>query len=148
MPDPLHVTPSRSRNRGTALIEFVLSLPLLLILVFGTIDFGHLVQVITLRRLQLAGNRPLALVGGATGLIGDPRPTAERTLHSRETVQEWVANLRRQIQPFLEFEGEYYDNGLGDPGSYTNPYRFHPRADAAEDDGFDGFGAFDDGDEP
>ena len=44
MPDPLHVTPGRSRNRGTALIEFVLTLPLLLILVFGTIDFGHLVQ--------------------------------------------------------------------------------------------------------
>jgi len=41
-------------------------------------------------------------------------------------------------------QGEYYDNGLGDPGSYTNPYRFHPRADGAEDDGFGGFGAWED----
>ena len=51
-----------------------------------SLHFGHLTQVITVRRLQLAGNRPLALVGGATGLIGDPRPTAERTLHDRGVV--------------------------------------------------------------
>jgi tyrosyl-tRNA synthetase len=72
-----------------------------------SLHFGNLLQVLTLRRLQLAGNRPLALVGGATGLIGDPRPTAERTLNSKETVEQWVANIRRQIEPLLDFEGAY-----------------------------------------
>jgi len=70
-----------------------------------SLHFGHLTQVIMVRRLQLAGNLPLALVGGATGLIGDPRPTAERTLHTRETVAEWVEKIRRQIEPFLDFTG-------------------------------------------
>jgi tyrosyl-tRNA synthetase len=59
-----------------------------------------------LRRLQLAGHRPLALVGGATGLIGDPKPTAERTLNERDTVANWVERVRAQIEPFLSFEGE------------------------------------------
>ena len=72
-----------------------------------SLHFGNLVQIVTLRRLQLAGNLPLALVGGATGLIGDPRPSAERTLNSRETVEQWVANLRRQIEPLLDFDGRY-----------------------------------------
>jgi tyrosyl-tRNA synthetase len=62
--------------------------------------------VLTVRRLQQAGHRPLALVGGATGQIGDPRPTAERTLNSPETVAGWVERLRGQIEPFLSFEGE------------------------------------------
>jgi tyrosyl-tRNA synthetase len=72
-----------------------------------SLHFGHLTQILTVRRLQQAGNRPLALVGGATGLIGDPRPTAERTLNPRETVAEWVDRIRGQIAPFLDFEGEY-----------------------------------------
>jgi tyrosyl-tRNA synthetase len=72
-----------------------------------SLHFGHLTQIITMRRLQQGGNLPLALVGGATGLIGDPRPTAERTLKSRETVAEWVDRIRRQIEPFLDFEGRY-----------------------------------------
>ncbi|WP_405732846.1 tyrosine--tRNA ligase [Streptomyces sp. NBC_01537] len=71
-----------------------------------SLHVGHLVQVLTVRRLQQAGHRPLALVGGATGLIGDPRPTAERTLNDPETVAGWVEKLRRQIEPFLSFEGE------------------------------------------
>ncbi|MFG3660626.1 tyrosine--tRNA ligase [Streptomyces sp. NPDC047706] len=71
-----------------------------------SLHVGHLVQVLTVRRLQQAGHRPLALVGGATGLIGDPRPTAERTLNDPETVAGWVRKLRRQIEPFLSFEGE------------------------------------------
>ncbi|MFK0109596.1 tyrosine--tRNA ligase [Streptomyces sp. NPDC091217] len=71
-----------------------------------SLHVGHLVQVLTVRRLQQAGHRPLALVGGATGLIGDPRPTAERTLNAPETVAGWVGNLRAQIEPFLSFEGE------------------------------------------
>ncbi|MDF2993447.1 MAG: tyrS, partial [Microbacterium sp.] len=56
--------------------------------------------------LQLAGHRPLGLVGGSTGLVGDPRPTAERTLNTRETVAEWVARLRAQVERFLSFEGD------------------------------------------
>jgi tyrosyl-tRNA synthetase len=72
-----------------------------------SLHFGNLLQILTLRRLQLAGNRPLALVGGATGLIGDPRPTAERQLNSRETVEQWLAIIRRQIEPLLDFEGAY-----------------------------------------
>ncbi|MFE7978607.1 tyrosine--tRNA ligase [Streptomyces shenzhenensis] len=70
-----------------------------------SLHVGHLVQVLTVRRLQQAGHRPLALVGGATGLIGDPRPTAERTLNDPETVAGWVHRLRGQIEPFLSFEG-------------------------------------------
>jgi tyrosyl-tRNA synthetase len=72
-----------------------------------SLHLGHLVQVLTVRRLQLAGNRPLALVGGATGLIGDPRPESERQLHAKDTVAEWVDTIRRQIEPFLDFEGEH-----------------------------------------
>lgn len=71
-----------------------------------SLHVGHLVQVLTVRRLQQAGHRPLALVGGATGQIGDPRPTAERTLNDPETVAQWVTRLRAQIEPFLSFEGE------------------------------------------
>ncbi|MFG2042814.1 tyrosine--tRNA ligase [Dactylosporangium sp. NPDC048998] len=70
-----------------------------------SLHIGHLFQVLTVRRLQLAGHRPLALVGGATGLIGDPRPSAERQLHSRDQVAEWVDKLRGQIEPYLDFTG-------------------------------------------
>ncbi|MEU6487073.1 tyrosine--tRNA ligase [Streptomyces sp. NPDC046887] len=72
----------------------------------ASLHVGHLVQVLTVRRLQQAGHRPLALVGGATGQIGDPRPTAERTLNDPETIAAWVSRLRSQIEPFLSFEGE------------------------------------------
>ncbi|HST82967.1 MAG TPA: tyrosine--tRNA ligase [Kineosporiaceae bacterium] len=70
-----------------------------------SLHIGNLVQILTVRRLQLAGHRPLALVGGATGLIGDPKPTAERTLNSPETVGAWVDRIRTQIEPFLDFTG-------------------------------------------
>jgi tyrosyl-tRNA synthetase len=71
-----------------------------------SLHLGNLVQLLTMRRLQLAGHRPLGLVGGSTGLIGDPRPTAERTLNTRETVAEWVDRLRLQVERFLSFEGD------------------------------------------
>jgi tyrosyl-tRNA synthetase len=71
-----------------------------------SLHLGHLVQLLTMRRLQLAGHRPLGLVGGSTGLIGDPRPTAERTLNTRETVAEWVARLQEQVSRYLSFEGD------------------------------------------
>jgi tyrosyl-tRNA synthetase len=70
-----------------------------------SLHLGNLVQLLLMRRLQLAGHRPLALVGGATGLIGDPKPSAERTLNTRETVAEWVDKLAAQAQRFLSFEG-------------------------------------------
>ncbi|HOA87451.1 MAG: tyrosine--tRNA ligase [Microbacteriaceae bacterium] len=71
-----------------------------------SLHLGNLVQILVLRRLQLAGHKPLGLVGGSTGLIGDPRPTAERTLNTKETVEEWVGYLRAQIERFLSFEGD------------------------------------------
>jgi len=72
----------------------------------ASLHLGNLVQLLLMRRLQLAGHRPLALVGGSTGLIGDPRPTAERTLNSRETVNQWVGYLQGQVSTFLSFEGD------------------------------------------
>lgn len=71
-----------------------------------SLHLGNLVQLLLLRRLQLAGHKPLGLVGGSTGLIGDPKPTAERTLNERETVAEWVGYLGNQISKFLAFEGD------------------------------------------
>ncbi|MFI9271978.1 tyrosine--tRNA ligase [Kitasatospora sp. NPDC052896] len=72
-----------------------------------SLHLGNLVQLLTMRRIQQAGNLPLGLVGGATGLIGDPKPTAERVLNDPETVAGWVDRLRGQIEKFLDFEGEY-----------------------------------------
>lgn len=71
-----------------------------------SLHLGNLVQLLFLRRLQLKGHKPLGLVGGSTGLIGDPRPTAERTLNDRETVAEWVSRLQTQISRFLSPEGD------------------------------------------
>ena len=70
-----------------------------------SLHMGNLVQILTAKRLQLAGHTPYALVGGATGMIGDPRDSGERTLNSLDTVKEWVEKVHRQIEPFLEFEG-------------------------------------------
>ena len=70
-----------------------------------SLHLGNLVQLLTMRRLQLAGHLPLAIVGGATGLIGDPKPNAERTLNDKKTVAEWVAKLAEQTRRFLEFSG-------------------------------------------
>lgn len=71
-----------------------------------SLHFGNLVQLVLLRRLQRAGHRVICLVGGSTGLIGDPRPTAERVLKSKEQTAEWVARIQRQVRPFLDFEGD------------------------------------------
>nr|WP_245348642.1 tyrosine--tRNA ligase [Paeniglutamicibacter psychrophenolicus] len=71
-----------------------------------SLHLGNLVQLLNMRRLQLAGHKPLGLVGGSTGLIGDPRQTAERVLNTKETVAEWVGKLQAQVARFLSFEGE------------------------------------------
>nr|WP_218842683.1 tyrosine--tRNA ligase [Nocardioides marinus] len=70
-----------------------------------SLHLGNLVQILTAKRLQDAGHTPYALVGGATGMIGDPRDSGERTLNDADTVSEWVDRVRRQIEPFLSFEG-------------------------------------------
>ncbi|HET7386648.1 MAG TPA: tyrosine--tRNA ligase [Nocardioidaceae bacterium] len=70
-----------------------------------SLHMGHLIQILTARRFQEAGHTPYALVGGSTGLIGDPREVGERTLNSLETVKGWVETTRAQIEPFLDFEG-------------------------------------------
>ena len=71
-----------------------------------SLHVGHLLQFTVLRALQRAGHRPVVLVGGATGLIGDPRPTAERQLNDRGTVAGWVDSIRTQVAPFLEVPAE------------------------------------------
>jgi len=72
----------------------------------ASLHLGNLVQLLVMRRLQLAGHRPLGLVGGSTGLIGDPKPTSERTLNEASVVAEWVGYLQAQVSRFLSFEGE------------------------------------------
>ena len=72
-----------------------------------SLHFGNLVQLLTMRRLQLAGHRPIGLVGGATGLVGDPGGrTSERVLNEREVVAQWVERIREQVERFLSFDGD------------------------------------------
>lgn len=71
-----------------------------------SLHIGNLVQILTVRRLQNAGHKPLLLVGGATGLIGDPKMAGERTLNPVDVVHQWVERIRGQIEPFMNFEGE------------------------------------------
>ena len=70
-----------------------------------SLHLGNLVQILTVRRFQLAGHRPLGLVGGSTGLIGDPKMVGERTLNPTDVVAEWVDRIRSQLQPFFDFTG-------------------------------------------
>ena len=71
----------------------------------ASLHLGNLVQLLVMRRLQLAGHKPIVLIGGSTGLVGDPRPTAERVLNDKDTVNSWVEKLSKQASKFLEFEG-------------------------------------------
>ncbi|MFC2715387.1 MAG: tyrosine--tRNA ligase, partial [Kingella denitrificans] len=72
-----------------------------------SLHIGHLLPVLVLRRFQNAGHTPVALVGGATGMIGDPSfKAAERSLNTPETVAGWVESIRNQLKPFLKFDGE------------------------------------------
>ncbi len=65
---------------------------------------GHLVPLLVLRRFQQAGHRPIVLAGGATGMIGDPRETGERTLNTADTVADWASRIRGQLERFVEFD--------------------------------------------
>ena len=71
-----------------------------------SLHFGNLVQLMVARALQRAGHRPLLLVGGSTGLIGDPKETSERVLNPKETVAAWVESIRRQVERFVDFSGQ------------------------------------------
>jgi tyrosyl-tRNA synthetase len=71
-----------------------------------SLHIGNLLQILTARRLQLAGHRPLLLVGGSTGLIGDPKEAGERVMNTKETVADWVDRIASQVSRFVDFEGE------------------------------------------
>ena len=70
-----------------------------------SLHLGNLMQILTVRRFQDLGHKPLLLVGGATGLIGDPRMSGERTLNPVDVVEGWVGRIRAQIEPHLKFDG-------------------------------------------
>jgi tyrosyl-tRNA synthetase len=70
-----------------------------------SLHMGNLVQLVTARRMQDAGHTPYILVGGATGMIGDPKETSERTLNSLDTVKDWTERVRRQVAPFVILDG-------------------------------------------
>jgi tyrosyl-tRNA synthetase len=73
-----------------------------------SLHFGNLVQLVTMRRLQVAGHEPIAVVGGATGLIGDPSGrSAERTLNEAQVVADWVDRIRVQVERYLLFSGPH-----------------------------------------
>jgi len=71
-----------------------------------SLHMGNLMQLVTARRLQDAGHVPFVLVGGATGMIGDPKESGERTLNSVHLVKDWVERVRHQVEPFFSFEGD------------------------------------------
>jgi tyrosyl-tRNA synthetase len=71
-----------------------------------SMHMGNLVQIVTAMRLQRAGHTPYALVGGATGMIGDPKDSGERTLNTLDTVKDWTERFGSQLEPYLSFEGE------------------------------------------
>ncbi|MBR7194924.1 MULTISPECIES: tyrosine--tRNA ligase [unclassified Gordonia (in: high G+C Gram-positive bacteria)] len=70
----------------------------------ASLHAGHLVPLLTLKRFQLAGHRPIVLAGGATGLIGDPRDVGERTMNSADTVAEWAARIDAQLRRFVDID--------------------------------------------
>jgi tyrosyl-tRNA synthetase len=84
---------------------------------------GHLVPLLTLRRFQQAGHRPIVLAGGATGMIGDPRDTGERTLNTADTVADWSSRIRGQLERFVEFDasstGAIVENNLSWTGELS-----------------------------
>ena len=82
---------------------------------------GHLIPLLTLRRFQQAGARPVVLAGGATGQIGDPRDVGERTLQSTDTVADWVQRIRGQLERFVEFDGSPTGAVIANNLDWTGP---------------------------
>jgi tyrosyl-tRNA synthetase len=82
---------------------------------------GHLIPLLTLRRFQRAGHRPIVLAGGATGMIGDPRDVGERTLHTADTVAEWADRIRGQLERFVDFDSSETGAVIADNLSWTGP---------------------------
>ena len=72
-----------------------------------SLHMGNLAQITTMMRFQQSGHKPLALVGGSTGLIGDPRMTGERSMNAVDLVREWEAKIKAQLEHFFDFSGEY-----------------------------------------
>ena len=75
-----------------------------------SLHIGHYSSLITAKRLAKAGHHPILLVGGATGLIGDPRPTAEREIISKEKIQENFDGIKKQVNTILEGKAEIVNN--------------------------------------
>ncbi|MDL0419174.1 tyrosine--tRNA ligase [Caldifermentibacillus hisashii] len=89
-----------------------------------SLHIGHLLPILILRRFQLAGHQPIALVGGATGLIGDPSgKKAERTLNAKETVENWVESIKGQLSRFLDFDSKE------NPATMANNYDWTGKMD-------------------
>lgn len=89
-----------------------------------SLHIGHLLPILILRRFQLAGHQPIALVGGATGLIGDPSgKKAERTLNAKETVENWVESIKGQLSSFLDFDSKE------NPATMANNYDWTGKMD-------------------
>lgn len=89
-----------------------------------SLHIGHLLPILILRRFQLAGHQPIALVGGATGLIGDPSgKKAERTLNVKETVENWVESIKGQLSRFLDFDSKE------NPATMANNYDWTGKMD-------------------
>jgi tyrosyl-tRNA synthetase len=98
-----------SQSTDESALQEALNKPITLYIGFdptaASLHVGNLVVLLVLRRFQLAGHNPIALVGGATGLVGDPSGrNEERTLNSNDTVAEWVSKIREQVSTFLDFE--------------------------------------------
>ncbi|UXA20422.1 tyrosine--tRNA ligase [Mycobacterium sp. SMC-4] len=81
---------------------------------------GHLIPLLTLRRFQQAGHRPIVLAGGATGMIGDPRDVGERSLQTADTVAEWAGRIRGQLERFVEFDDSPTGALIADNLSWTS----------------------------
>ena len=99
----------RSAEEGAALREALAAGPITLYCGFDptapSLHFGNFVQLVALRRFQRAGHKVICLVGGSTGLIGDPKPTSERLMKTKEQTAANVARIKELVRPFLDFEG-------------------------------------------
>ncbi len=90
-----------------------------------SIHHGHLVQIILAKRLQMAGHNPFLLVGGATGMIGDPRQSGERVMNEEATVAQWTEKIRSQLSRFLDFDGSH-------PARVVNNYDWQSKTNVLE----------------